>query len=66
MLIEPRASNVIVITTDVSGVSYQITDCDELGLRVIRIDHKDISVANSDAKGIGDKLIGSGFILYLK
>lgn len=66
MLIEPNANNSIRIITRVSGVSYQISDSDEMGLCITRTDHKDIEVKFADARSLENKPMGKNFMLYFK
>ncbi len=61
MKIEPRAFNAIHITTLATNITYEISDSDELGLCIVRTDHKDIQVGC-----IENKQLGSSFMLYLK
>jgi len=65
MLIEPRASNSIQITTHLTKQTYEISDCDELGLCITRTDHKDILVGFPDTVSLNVKQVGKNFMIYL-
>jgi len=66
MLIEPNANNSITIITRINNIAYQISDSDEMGISIVRADHKDIEVKFADSQSLGNKPIGSNFVLYLK
>lgn len=66
MLIEPNANNSIKIITRVKGITYEISDSDELGLCIVRADHTDIEVEFTDRKSQKNISIGKNFMLHLK
>lgn len=61
MLIEPRVKNAITIITAL-GETYEIHDTGEMGLCIVRTDHKEIEIRFADK----NKPTGKGFMIYLK
>ena len=65
MKIEPRAFNAIEITLE-TGVTFKLTDCEELGLCLVKADHKDIQVTFLDRMVQCIAPVRSDFMVYLQ
>ena len=65
MKIEPKVFNSIEVETEM-GTIFKLTDCKELGLKVLKLDLSDIEIRDPDSSVEEIEFVHHSFMVYLK